>query len=212
MRTYSVTKLSAVAKVVPPSGTRLARIIVKESAKTQNLPESLGVFVPLMSNSVVQTALTNDAILEGVRSYLESIQNAVIRATIDSGKSVTDESLHLDSLADWIAANEESSIRLSGDSVGKWFDDVAQSHIQSMILIQRGLKPEDALAIAKNYRTLYQLAAKKDGSFPSDDVMAKVKATIAYVADKLSDDDSLGMKILTKLAGMKVATIDTLAL
>ena len=208
-QTYAFSPLATVAKTVPPQGTRLARVIVKDAAKTARLTGSFGAFVPVMSNSVVQTAITNDSVLDGVRGYLEGIQNQVIRGLIDSGKPISDEAIGIEAIGEWIGANEESSIRLSAESVGKWFDDVACAHIQSMILIQRGLTVEQSIEIAKNYRVHYLNAAKKDYSFANLELERKVKATVEYVAEKLMEEDTFGMKVLTKLAGFKVASNDT---
>jgi hypothetical protein len=208
---YSVSKLATLTKQVPPSGMRLSRIIVKESAKTPNLQESVGLFVPLMSNSVVQAAMNSDTILDGIRGYLEGIQNQCIRASIVAGKPVDDSVLCLDSIAEWIISNEETSIRLSEESVGRWFDTVALTHIQSQLMIQRNLNVEQSLEIAKNYRKHYCNAAKKASTFAwaTADLKAKVVATATYVADKLNEDDVFGMKVLSKLAEFEIASNST---
>jgi uncharacterized protein YqgV (UPF0045/DUF77 family) len=207
----SFVPLKSLSKNVP-AGFRACRIIVKESGIVGSLKESMGGFIPSISNATVQAVLNNDTGADYLRACVEGIQDKVIRAALVKGGAVNEPTL--DELFSYIEANEEGSVRLSKDSIGQWFDNVVLVKIQNLLMVSRNLDTETALGIAKNYKQFFVMAAEKSPSYPTSDVESKVKSVVGKVIDSMNEEEMtpFAEKIFGKLASATVARVDAFAL
>lgn len=126
MTQFNVVSLKSVSgEVVAPAGYREVRVIVKSPKPDAVLQESKYLIVPAVSAGLLDAFMNSQEGKESISNLIATIQNGLIRKSLELGALVTESTISFNSVIDACKAENESngvSVRLSSKSIEAWFD------------------------------------------------------------------------------------------
>ena len=202
--TFQLDLLATRTKQEVPTGFRLARVIHKGKDKA-----SQACFVPDVSEAKVQAFMAIPAGMIYLQEMIQELENKAIRIVADSGRSPCEDDLKLECLAA-IASAVSVSIRLSGESITKWFNESGALRLQNAF-VARGVEIEQAKAVASNYLPLFvKLAEKGKIAFENETVLGKFRKACEILFAE--SEEVFELKMLEKLENCFVPTAGNLGI
>lgn len=204
--------LTALREVKPgtkvPEGMRECRVIIKDKALTESGKVSQYCQLRDVSESLVASFVRNPAGAQLVASFIEGLQNKVVRNVyVKENRSPNEDDL---TIAQLIAVGEVEgeSARLTKESIGAWFDSVKEN-IAGFIASSKGLDANDPRCVvwAGNFKSLFVELAGRNPSIAPD-----VKAKMELVAVGVMTGTVIEEKILEKLENATTKSADDLGL
>lgn len=196
MSTITLKPLKQVSKLEVPEQTRLLRVIHKGDGK-----ESRGAFVPLLSETTIQSLLLKPEGLEWFRNKVEAVQEQIVRklncTTFDS------EQIQFDGILAFITA-ENVSTRFSKEAIETWFQADMIGFLQAA-LKEKGITEEDKLKqITNSFMASFCLLAGRNPSMP-EAIKDQLVKCLALLPDEYVN--TVAERIAEKLSTVQEATV-----
>ena len=196
------------------SGQRLAKIGYKQTGtmtdKGKIAPMSICVSVPQLEEKNVQEHITS--LLPHILSYLETVQDGVIRSIYEGRKyqldSVSDEEIGVAACISYLTASEGAS-RWSKEYIESWFTRTLSDNLTVVIAEKLGFEDlnEDQMAVVQKhlngYKGLFAGLASGKASYQPAQIKGLRRALEVCSLD--SESDMVTGKIIGKLDDMEKA-------
>jgi len=181
---YQIETLKKLVKSDVPANMRLARLVAK--GKNKKLDESMGVFIPALSNAAVQLVTMDSIGIEWVRGKLETLQESLIKKQAESGKlAVFDSVFDTEAMLAAMKA-ENSTARFSKESIAAWFDANLREIITARIKEKMpNLNESNVSRMVENYLAAFQVCAEREAN---RSMTPEVKAQLLRVMELLPED------------------------
>ena len=151
----------------PLSGQRLARVLYKPRGNKPQQYPSVCVSVPMIPVSVCSDTRLHPFFVE----YLETVQDRVIKGLYENRKGsldrVSDDDISPDAMLAYLVA-ESAGDRISGDSIGAWFDSQVRDSLTVVVCEKLGTEDLDDPRVFKSieqFREILSLIAAKEIRF-----------------------------------------------
>ncbi len=135
----------------PFTGQRLSKVTWKtnndKNSQWFNIKrESKCVSLPVVTGAEIADNLV--ALTPHLVNYLHSVQDKIVRETLDAGNnvvSISTSSVSIAAICEYLESSDESG-RLTKESVGVWFDQVVQDQLAVLLSEKLGISavPTDA--------------------------------------------------------------------
>ena len=183
------------------TGQRLARISYKTPKDGKKLFESVCVSVPPLA---IDLTTVPDAITPHMASWLQDVQDKIIRARYEDGaRTISDSDITIECCIAFLEQDAKGN-RLTKEFLLEWFASKMADNL--MLAISDKLKLSDTPSEAETKRVEQMLNAYRDS------VAALSGGKTAYTVEKamklqkaveLADDDETKVKLIAKLQEMQ---------
>jgi len=184
----------------PMMDQRLAKV----GYKAKSGKKSQCVSIPKLSDADVNAIHTAFPI--DVRKRVEDMQDSLIRALLESGKSeITSSEIAADQIRAFIDATSASD-RLSGELIGKWFDGFSET---ALAVLSEKYATDDSKILEKKMNVWKDAFIAIAGrSMITKERIVQLQSMLEYT----DEDDSMATRIASKLEGMmkELDTMDAL--
>ena len=201
---YNVESLKTIAKKEVPAANRLARIIFKKDRKTGVEKDSKGLWVPAITDNMVQVVASHETGAEYLRNVIAGVQDALIRKLIENGKLVVSrDEIDVDRIIAAMAAVNETE-RFSKESIKLWFVEHMTPALTAAIRNKMtGISDSKLNQLLANYLDSFQVLAGRNPSMNND-----VKAGLIRAMEFLPEDHDAvtAQEIARRLAEVQEAT------
>ena len=221
MTAFTLHSLAVANKLPVPAGMRLCRVIRKESAQKKagkEVKESQGCFVPLVSEAKIQALL---AVRPDVLAHwVAQLENDVVRAVADSGRSPSEADLSVEKLCEVFDASGVSERFTTKQLEEVWKRDWRMALVNS-IAASRGWDLTDpdiaamATKVADNHWQFVAMYCGRNPTWQSEAVKEKALFNLLELVKFLEDceaDVGLLVRVVDRLAGLSVASVSEIAL
>jgi hypothetical protein len=154
---------------VIPAGERITRITYKAKSKEEVRKNSLGAFIPVVTNDQLDSLIAVPVIKQWIVSEIAKLQDSLIRSYIDgtaysSVTGVPSTEFDVSAIECEITRQMEASkerTRLSGDSIVTWFKADVAPILAATFAGKLGVTAEDkkVLGIVQAYEDIMKLLA-----------------------------------------------------
>jgi hypothetical protein len=182
-------------------GQRLAKVGYKSTKQTPAKFPSVCVSVPLIPAEMIEGNIKR--LIPYIGEMLAEAQNGVIRSLYEGSmgnlSAVSDEDIGIDAICGYLESQANGD-RLSGDSIGAWFDSAAADSVTVLIADKLGFDlstPEQEQTVAKHVRIYKALMVSLSGKELAPTVQQKQAMRVVL---KISEDESpIAAKLTAKL-------------
>ena len=201
---YNVESLKVIAKKDVPASNRLARIIFKKDRKTGVEKDSKGLWVPAITDNLVQVVASHETGAEYLRNVIAGVQDGIIRKLIENGKlTISSDEIDVDHIIAAMAAANETE-RFSKESIKLWFVEHMLLALTAAIRNKMtGISDSKLTQLLANYLDSFQVLAGRNPSMNND-----VKAGLIRAMEFLPEDhdSATAQEIARRLAEVQEAT------
>ena len=201
---YNIESLKIIAKKEVPAANRLARIVLKKDRKTGVEKDSKGVWVPAVTDNMVQVVASHETGAEYLRNVIAGVQDALIRRLIEQGKLVvSSDEISIESIIAAMAAANETE-RFSKESIKSWFVEYMTPALTAAIRDKiTGISDSRLNKFLANYLDNFQVLAGRNPSMNN-----YVKAGLIRAMEFLPEDhdSATAQEIARRLAEVQEAT------
>ena len=184
-------------------GQRLAKVGYKSSKQNPAKFPSVCVSVPQIPAEWLSEPGNIRRLASYLGGFLEEAQNGVIRSlyegSLGSLEAVSDDDIGIDAVIGWLESQANGD-RLSGESIGAWFDSSAADSVTVLIADKLGFDlstPEQEATVAKHVKIYKALMVSLSGKELNPTIQQK---TAMRVVLRVSEDESpIATKLVAKL-------------
>lgn len=184
-------------------GQRLAKVGYKSTKNTPAKFPSVCASVPQIPAEWLIDPANIRRLAPYIGGFLEEAQNGVIRSLYESSQgaleAVSDSDIGIDAICGYLESSANGD-RLSGDSIGAWFDSAARDNLTVVFAEKLGFDlstPEQEQTVEKHvkmYKGLIGMLAQKEINPTTE--QKKAMRVILRIAE---DDSVIAQKLTAKL-------------
>lgn len=197
---FNTTSNYIVRKTTDPLNAETNGMVQVPISRTDGAKGKSGmcILAPIVSDSVLTVIYNDPAGHEWLRSIVDSLRAKVASECNKAGKTITSETIGVTKLLEAMKA-EESSSRLTKESIAAWFDSDMSPLLQVAIAEKFGtISNEKVTKILESYKAGYQVCAnRKDNR----SMATAMRNTLLNQFDKFPNDydNTIANKIIAIL-------------